>query len=115
VSQPGGVGEYTVINRQRLHEEAYRWEVVADLMRDYGDAFAQYCLTWLGEGLAVDMRKQAVEKGDVRAAAEILTVCKVYGTVEPPKMAPKIPSWWWCSGAGGGVGNHGAATRRSSG
>jgi RNA polymerase sigma-70 factor, ECF subfamily len=44
-----------VVDRQRLHDEAYRWEVVAALMRDHSDAILQYCLTWLGEGLAEEV------------------------------------------------------------
>lgn len=44
-----------MIDRQRLHDDAYCWEVVATLMRDHGDAIMQYCLTWLGEGLAEEV------------------------------------------------------------
>ena len=38
-----------MVDQQCLHEEAYRWEVVAALMRDHSGAILQYCLTWLGE------------------------------------------------------------------
>lgn len=58
VSHPGGVGEYRVIDQQQLHDEAYRWEVVAALMRDHGDAIMQYCLSWLGEGLAEEITQE---------------------------------------------------------
>jgi RNA polymerase sigma-70 factor (ECF subfamily) len=44
-----------MIERQRLRDDAYCWEVVADLMRDHGDAIMHYCLTWLGEGLAEEV------------------------------------------------------------
>jgi RNA polymerase sigma-70 factor (ECF subfamily) len=44
-----------MIDPQRLHEEAYRWEVVAALMRDHSEAIMRYCLTWLGEGLAEEV------------------------------------------------------------
>jgi RNA polymerase sigma-70 factor (ECF subfamily) len=40
---------------QRLHEEAYRWDVVVTLMREHGDALTQYCRTWLGEALAEEV------------------------------------------------------------
>jgi RNA polymerase sigma-70 factor (ECF subfamily) len=55
VSYPGSVGEYRMIDRQRLHDDAYRWEVVAALMRDHASAIMQYCLTWLGTGLAEEV------------------------------------------------------------
>jgi len=58
VSQPDDVGEYTVIDWQRVHEEAYRWEVVAALMRDHGDALMQFCVTRLGEGLAEEVTQE---------------------------------------------------------
>jgi RNA polymerase sigma-70 factor, ECF subfamily len=44
-----------MVDRQRLHDDAYRWEVVAALMRDNADAILQYCLTWLGAGLAEEV------------------------------------------------------------
>jgi RNA polymerase sigma-70 factor (ECF subfamily) len=47
-----------MIDRQRLHEDAYRWDVVATLMHDYGDAIMQYCLTRLGEGLADEITQE---------------------------------------------------------
>jgi RNA polymerase sigma-70 factor (ECF subfamily) len=40
---------------QRLHEEAYRWDVVVTLMQEHGDALTQYCRTWLGEALAEEV------------------------------------------------------------
>ena len=40
------------MDMQRLHEEAYRWEVVVALMQDHGTALTQYCRAWLGEALA---------------------------------------------------------------
>ena len=42
-------------DRQRLHDDTYRWEVVAALMRDHADAIMQYCLSWLGAGLAEEV------------------------------------------------------------
>jgi RNA polymerase sigma-70 factor (ECF subfamily) len=47
-----------VLDRQRLTDAAYRWEVVADLMREHGDALMRYCLTWLGEGLAEEVTQE---------------------------------------------------------
>ena len=44
-----------MIDRQRTHEEAYRWEVVAALMRDHGDAIMRFCVARLGEGLAEEV------------------------------------------------------------
>jgi RNA polymerase sigma-70 factor, ECF subfamily len=44
-----------MIDQQRLHEEAYRWEVVAALIQDHSDAIMQYWLTWLGEGLVEEV------------------------------------------------------------
>jgi RNA polymerase sigma-70 factor (ECF subfamily) len=44
-----------MIDRSRLREEGYRWEVVASLMQDHGEAIMQYCLTWLGQGLAEEV------------------------------------------------------------
>ena len=43
------------IDWTRIHDQAYRWDIVAALMRDHGDAIAQYCTTWLGEGLAEEV------------------------------------------------------------
>ena len=42
-----------MIDRHRVHEDAYRWEVVETLMRDHGDAIMRFCVARLGEGLAV--------------------------------------------------------------
>jgi len=47
-----------MIDRQRVHDEAYRWEVVVTLMQDHGDAITRYCLTWLGQGLAEEMAQE---------------------------------------------------------
>jgi hypothetical protein len=44
-----------MMDYQRLHQEAYRWDVVVALMRDYGDALTQYCRIWLGETLAEEV------------------------------------------------------------
>jgi hypothetical protein len=44
-------GNILKMDYQRLHEEAYRWDVVVALMWDHGDALTQYCHTWLGEAL----------------------------------------------------------------
>jgi hypothetical protein len=44
-----------MIDRQRLHDDAYRWEVVAGLIQDYGAAIMQYCLTWVDEGLSEEI------------------------------------------------------------
>jgi RNA polymerase sigma-70 factor, ECF subfamily len=58
VSHPFWVGEYSMIDRQRLHDGAYRWGVVEVLMREHADAILQYCLTWLGEGLAEEVTQE---------------------------------------------------------
>jgi len=47
-----------VIEQQRLHDEDYRWDVVAALMHEHGDAIMQFCLTWLGEGLAEEITQE---------------------------------------------------------
>jgi RNA polymerase sigma-70 factor (ECF subfamily) len=47
-----------MLDWQRLPDEAYRWEVVADLMNHHGEAIMQYCLTWLGEGLAEEVTQE---------------------------------------------------------
>jgi RNA polymerase sigma-70 factor (ECF subfamily) len=47
-----------MLDEQRLHDEEYRWGVVAELMRDYGDAIMQYCVTWLGQGQAEEMTQE---------------------------------------------------------
>jgi RNA polymerase sigma-70 factor (ECF subfamily) len=52
------VREYTMIDPQRLHEEAYRWEVVAALLQDHGYEVLRYCVTWLGEGLAEEVTQE---------------------------------------------------------
>jgi RNA polymerase sigma-70 factor (ECF subfamily) len=44
-----------MIDRQRLHKDAYRREVVASLMQEHSAAIMQYCLTWLGQGLAEEV------------------------------------------------------------
>ena len=82
VSQPDDVGEYTVIDRQRVHEEAYRWEVVAALMRDHGDALMRFCVTRLGEGLAEEVTQEVFV-----AAWEML-----------PKYRPEAPLQAWLFG-----------------
>jgi hypothetical protein len=38
-------GNIFMMDYQRLHEEAYRWDVVVALMRDHGDALPQSCRT----------------------------------------------------------------------
>src|SRR5215471_3983246 len=48
-------GNISVMDYERLHEEAYRWEVVVTLMRDHGDALTRYCRTWLGEAVAEEV------------------------------------------------------------
>jgi RNA polymerase sigma-70 factor (ECF subfamily) len=48
-------GNILVMDYERLHEEAYRWEIVVALMRDHGDALTRYCRTWLGEALAEEV------------------------------------------------------------
>jgi hypothetical protein len=58
VSHRDGVGEYTVIDRQRLHEEAYRWEVVGALMREHGDALMRFCVARLSRGLAEEVTQE---------------------------------------------------------
>ncbi|HEY7491165.1 MAG TPA: sigma-70 family RNA polymerase sigma factor [Candidatus Tectomicrobia bacterium] len=47
-----------MLDWQRLPDEAYRWEVVVDLMRHHGEAIMQYCLAWLGEGLAEEVTQE---------------------------------------------------------
>ena len=47
-----------MIDRQRLYDDAYRWEVVAGLIQNYEAAIMQYCLTWLGEGLAEEITQE---------------------------------------------------------
>jgi hypothetical protein len=41
-----------MIERQRPHEDAYRWGKGAALMQDHSDAILQYYLSWLEGGLA---------------------------------------------------------------
>jgi RNA polymerase sigma-70 factor, ECF subfamily len=43
------------LDRQRVHDETYRWEIVAGLMHEHGEAIAHYCTAWLGEGLAAEV------------------------------------------------------------
>jgi RNA polymerase sigma-70 factor, ECF subfamily len=47
-----------MIDRQRLHDDAYRWEVVAGLIQDYGAAIMPYCLTWVDEGLSEEITQE---------------------------------------------------------
>jgi len=47
-----------VLDRQRVHEDAYRWEVVETLMRDHGDAMMRFCVARLGEGLAEEVTQE---------------------------------------------------------
>ena len=44
-----------MIDRERLHEDAYRGELVTTLMREHADAIMRYCVTWLGTGLAEEV------------------------------------------------------------
>jgi RNA polymerase sigma-70 factor (ECF subfamily) len=44
-----------MIDRQRLHDNSYAWEVVATLMCHHREAIMHYCRTWLGEGLAEEV------------------------------------------------------------
>jgi RNA polymerase sigma-70 factor (ECF subfamily) len=46
------------LDRQRVKDEAYRWEVVDVLMREHAQAIAQYCTAWLGEGLAAEVTQE---------------------------------------------------------
>jgi RNA polymerase sigma-70 factor (ECF subfamily) len=50
--------ECKVLERERLHDETYRWEVVAQLMLENGDAIAQFCRSWLSEGLAEEITQE---------------------------------------------------------
>lgn len=47
-----------MIDRQQLHDDAYRWEVVERLIQENGAAIIQYCLTRLGEGLAEEVTQE---------------------------------------------------------
>jgi len=82
VSHPGSVGEYKVIDQQRLHEEAYREELVATLMRDHGDAIMHYCVVRLGEGLAEEVTQEVF----------------VAAWQELPKYRPEAPLAAWLFG-----------------
>ena len=44
------------LDRRRIQDDTYRWEVVETLMREHAQAIAQYCTAWLGEGLAAEVR-----------------------------------------------------------
>ena len=44
-----------MLEPERLHDENYRWEVVTKLMQKNGDAIAQFCRSWLSEGLAEEV------------------------------------------------------------
>jgi RNA polymerase sigma-70 factor (ECF subfamily) len=58
MSQLSRVGEYTrgtIIDQQRVLDEAYRWEIVEALMRDHGEAIMRFCVARLGEGLAEEV------------------------------------------------------------
>ena len=46
------------LDRQRVHDETYRWEVIDALMREHAQAIAQYCTAWLGEGLAAEVTQE---------------------------------------------------------
>jgi RNA polymerase sigma-70 factor (ECF subfamily) len=52
------VREYTVIDLQRLRDEGYRWEVIAALIRDHGDAIMRFCVARLGEGVAEEVTQE---------------------------------------------------------
>ncbi len=47
-----------MVELEHIHDDAYRWKVIADLMQAHGDAVTQYCYTWLGEGLAEEMTQE---------------------------------------------------------
>jgi RNA polymerase sigma-70 factor (ECF subfamily) len=49
------LGECMELDPQRVHDETYRWEVVAGLMREHADAIAHYCTSWLGDGIAAEV------------------------------------------------------------
>jgi RNA polymerase sigma factor (sigma-70 family) len=46
------------LDRQRIPDEAYRWEVLDALMREHAHAIAHYCTAWLGEGLAAEVTQE---------------------------------------------------------
>jgi RNA polymerase sigma-70 factor (ECF subfamily) len=58
MSHHSEVGECKVLEQDRLHDEAYRWEVVSQLMQENGDAIAQFCRSWLSEGLAEEVTQE---------------------------------------------------------
>lgn len=47
-----------MLEQERLHDETYRWEVVSQLMQENGDAIAQFCRSWLSEGLAEEVTQE---------------------------------------------------------
>lgn len=54
------VREYKVLEQEMLHDEAYRWEVISQLMQANGDAIAQFCRSWLSEGLPRRSHKRSL-------------------------------------------------------
>ena len=47
-----------MLELERLHDETYRWEVVAQLMQENGNTIAQFCRSWLSEGLAEEVTQE---------------------------------------------------------
>ena len=47
-----------MLEEERLHDADYRWQVVSQLMQENGDAIAQFCRSWLSEGLAEEVTQE---------------------------------------------------------
>ncbi len=47
-----------VMETSRLHDDAYRRDVIEGLWREHHMGIRQYCLTWLGSGLAEEMTQE---------------------------------------------------------
>jgi len=47
-----------VLDRTQLHDDVYRRDVVEALWRDYNREIRQFCITWLGSGLAEEITQE---------------------------------------------------------
>jgi hypothetical protein len=120
VSYGGEVGEYTVIDRQRVDEEAHREAIVVALMRDHGVAIIHFHATWLGgqpetqpqealevpgcETLAPLKSAEPRETLPIRASASSLSVA-------PSASRPRDDRDWAALAWFGVRSNHSADTR----